>query len=279
MENKSVIWLVAVLFIVLIGAGVFGYIYYNKYQEKDEDLKTSQRAILQNEKYHQEIQKQKDDSLQILSGLIKDLNKENKDIKKKFITQVTDLQLQIASLKDSGKAIANTGIDDLGLYLDIPFQGTHSIISYSGYTRHYYNLNKNYWYLNFDFKPIDVYSTFYLDSVNVWRINTISRTPGIKLRTDYHIDPSFYSHFENINPEIFAEDKNPIILRLKASIIGSWSSNDFYRKHPIKLSMELYFNSIYGTYQPLQSYVSLGFYHDINVTKSFNSIKKVFSIF
>ncbi len=279
MQDKSIIWLVVVLFVLLVGAGIFGYIYYNKYQEKNEELATSNLTILQNEQYHREIVKQKDDSIQTLSGLVEDLNIEIKEEKGKFVTQTTELKLQLEALKDSGETISITGVDDNGTYLDVPFSGKQFIATYNGFTRHYYNLNKNYWWIDIIYDPIDVYSSFYLDSNKVWTLKTSTTAPGITLRTDYHIDPAFYSHFENLDPARFIKDKSILILKLKAGIAGSWHQDPLYKDHPVFLSAEIYYDFVYGAYHPFQKYVAFGFYYDIDLIKSFTTFKNIFSIF
>lgn len=279
MQDKSVIFLITTLFILLIGAGIFGYIYYNKYQNQGEELATSQLTIRQNEKYHVEIEKQKDDSLQTLSGLVKTLNKKNIKDEGEYATQISDLKLQIESLKDSGETSSIIDSDNLGEYLDIPFNGKKNIVAYNGFTRHYFNLNTNRWWIDFTFDPIDVTSTFYLDSNKVWKLNTVSNTKGITLRTDYHIDPAFYSHFENLDPEVFTKDKHVFILKLKAGIAGSWHEIPLYKDHPILLSAEVYYDFFFGSYHPLQKYVVFGIYKDIDLKQSFKDINKVLSIF
>ena len=276
MSNK-IIWLIVILFILIIGGGIFGYIYYNKYQDINTKLQTSQLLVTQNEKYYEEILKQKDDSLQILSGLVLDLNTEKEKIEGEYTAQVSNLKLKIKSIEDKGESIATEGKDKEGDYLDIPFSGKKSIATYNGYTRHYYESNKSFWWVNIDFDPIDVFSQFYIDNEGVWRIKTTSLTPGIVLNTDYKIDSTFYSTFKNTNSLLSKEEESLWKFKVKAGIIGSWHTNDFYRKNPVFVSAELNYDFFYTEYSPLHKYVIFGVEYDL--TSSFNIIKHIFSIF
>jgi len=276
MVSKSVIWLVITLFVVATGAGIFGYIYYTKYQNTNTSLQTSQLLVTQNEKYHAEILKQVQDSIQILSGLVIDLNNEKDKIERKYTIQVTDLKLQIGTLEDKGETISITGKDSDGIYLDIPFSGKVSIASYDGYTRYYFGLNKSFYDIALSFEPIDIFSIFYIDDEGVWKIQTESITPGISLNTDYRIDSTFYSMFKNTNSLIPREEESLFKLKIKAGIVGSWNANDFYRNRPISVSAEFNYDFFYAQYAILHNFIEFGVYYDL--TLALSSIKNIFSV-
>jgi len=280
LKNKIIIYIISGLVLLVIGVSITGYYFYKQYQATQKSLQLSKDINKQNEQYYKDVVKQKKDSLQTLAGLVKNLNKEKFDIKKKWVTQVTSLQLQIQNIKVQDTASVSNGKDSLGEYLEVSFKGKKFITSYEGYTRHYLNLKRNVYSLDLNYDPIQLRSDFYKDVDNLWKLRTVSLTPGINILTDYYIDSTFYSMLNNYN--IISNDKEEIIpfgIRLKAEVVGSWVIDSWYSQHTFDASAELYYRFLYITYHPLQKAAGFGIYYDLSLSKPLNFIKKIFSIF
>lgn len=281
MKNKIIFYVILGLSLLVIGLGITGYYFYKQYQDTQKELQVSKDINVQNEQYYKDIQNQKEDSIQVLAGLVKKLNKENFDIKKKWVTQVTSFQLQIQNIKVQDTASVSNGKDSLGEYLEVSFKGKKFITSYEGFTRHYLSLKKDIYSLGLNYDPILLHSDFYKDIDNIWKLRTISLTPGITILTDYYIDSTFYSMLDNYNNISNKKEETliPFGIRLKAEVVGSWITNSWYSQHTFDAFAELYYRFLYLTYHPLQKAAGFGVYYDLNLSKPLDFVKKIFSIF
>jgi hypothetical protein len=281
MKNKIIIYIISILLLLIIGLGITGYYFYTQYKTTKESLQLSKNINKQNDQHYKDILNQKEDSIQVLAGLIKKLNKENFDIKQKWTTQVTSLQLQIQSIQVQDTAHEISGKDSIGEYIQVSFNGKQSIINYEGFTKHYFGLNKNFYRIGITFDSIQIHSSFYRDVDNIWKIETKSLTPGVNLLVNYYIDSTFYSKLDGSgNPESDKEEElTSFGIRLKAGVVGSWMTDSWYTQHTLDASVELYYRFLHITYYPLQKAAGFGIYYDLNLSKPLNFVKKVFSIF
>jgi len=267
------------LFILVVILGTIGYFVYQKYIKTKNELDNERSISIQNTAHWNDIVKQKSDSLQSLAGLVISLNKKEFDAHKKYISQTASLQLLIDSLRVKGDAISSNGEDSLGKFIKVDFEGTKSIVKYEGNTRHYLSLNRSLYSLDINFMPIDIFSTFYRDIDGLWKIKAVSNTPGITIKQDYKIDSLFYSIMNQMDlsfvdpPE---EDNHIIGLRLRAGIAGSFDTNSWYNQHTFDLNAEFYYKYLYFSYYPLTKVASAGVYVDLDFTKVYNFMKKIF---
>jgi Tfp pilus assembly major pilin PilA len=271
----------AAILIILILSSIMIY-YYQLYSKSEENLKVEKAISKQNKAYWEDIVKQKNDSIQTLAGLVTKLNQDNIKTKEKYVLQNNSLQLQIKELRAQGSAVHSNGEDSLGKYLQIDFKGEKLIISYEGFTKHYFSLNKDIYSIGFNFDPIKVFSEFYKDVDGIWKVRTESLTSGIFLKSDYKIDSAFYDLYQR---EGIASDKQPVEethvigLRIRAGIAGVLTNNSWYNQDIFDLSAEAYYKFIYVMYNPLLKGGAIGVYYDLDLTKPFNFIKDVLSIF
>jgi transposase-like protein len=269
------------ILIILILGSIMVY-YYRLYNKSEENLKVEKAISKQNKAYWEDIEKQKNDSLQNLAGLVARLNQDNIKTEKKYVLQNTSLQLQIKKLKVQGNAIPSNGEDSLGKYIQVDFKGKKHIISYEGLTKHYFTLNKDTYEIGFNFDPIEVLSEFYKDIDGIWKVKTNSLTTGIDLKSDYKIDSAFYDLYQRagIASTDQPTDENHVVgLRVKAGIAGALTNDSWYNQHTFDVSAEAYYKFIYVMYNPLLKGGAVGVYYDLDLTKPFNFVKKVFSIF
>jgi len=275
MKNTIIKYSLIITSILVIGLGTMLYILYQKYTESLKDLEISNAKNIQNLTYMEEFKKQKDDSLQILAGKVISLNKEKKDLEKYWKTQVQTLEVKIASLQTTSPATSTTEEDSLGRYVKVTFSGKHYIVNYNGFTKHYVSTEKDIYELSLEFDPINLRSDFYRDDENIWRVKTVSLTPGITIKTDYNIDSTFYSLLQG-GGEDKEEELTPFGIRVKASIVGGWEKDTWYNQHALDLSVETYYRFLHATYQPLQKYIGVGVYYDLNLSRTLNFFQKLF---
>lgn len=270
LKNKAI--LVLILLVMLLS--FLSYYYINKYNKVTKSLQIQKRSEKQNKEYWESIIVQKSDSIQILSGLIINLNKDISLIKDKYVSQNELLQIQIEKLKSTGSGLSSNGEDSLGQYLQVKFKGKESILSFDGFTRHYFKLNKDIYNLNFVFDSIYVFSEFYMDKDKIWRVKSKSLVPGIVLKVDYKIDSTFYYLYQNNNENISYEKKDIshlVGLRLRSGIVGNFiPNNTLYNRYFFDFSAEIYYRGFYFTYHPFYKAGELGIFYDLDLTKVFS---------
>ncbi|MFA5398815.1 MAG: hypothetical protein WC346_22565, partial [Methanogenium sp.] len=196
-------------------------------------------------------------------------------LEKYWKTQVQTLEVKIASLQTTALATSTTEEDSLGKYVKVTFSGKHYIVNYNGFTKHYVSTEKDIYELSLEFDPINLRSDFYRDDKNIWRVKTVSLTPGVTIKTDYNIDSTFYSLLQGGKIEE-EEELTPFGIRIKASIVGGWEKDTWHNQHTLDLSVETYYRFLHATYQPLQKYIGVGVYHDFNLSKVLNFFQKLF---
>jgi hypothetical protein len=276
MKDKIIKYIIIGCIFLITGLGGALYIIYQKYMKSSKDLEISNAQNVQNLIYIEEFKDQKDDSLQVLAGKVISLNKEKKDLDNYWKTQVEKLEIKIASLQTSDSATAIVEKDSIGEFIKVTFSGKHYIVNYNGFTKHYVGKQNDSYKLFLDFDPINIYSEFYRDSTNIWRLKTTSLTPGITIKTDYNIDSTFYSILRGGGKVEEEEELTPFGIRIKASIVGGWEKDTWYNQHTLDLSAEMYYRFLHATYQPLQKYIGVGVYHDFNLSKVLNFFQKLF---
>ena len=276
MKQKIVKYIIGAVILLIVGLSIAVYSLYDKYIKEKEKLRISNAAIVQNEMYVEEMWKQKEDSIQVLTGRVINLNKSKEDLNKYWKTQVTKLEAYIDNIQVEDSAIAITEKDSLGEFIKVTFSGKRYIVNYNGFTKHYIAMNKSRYELNMDFDPINLRSDFFKDSQNIWRIRTESLTPGVKVKVDYNIDSTFFFLINEGGKVEEEEDLIPFGIRGKAQVVGSWESNTWYNQHTLDVSAEMYYRFLQVTYQPLQKMVGIGVYYDLNLSKFLKVLQTIF---
>jgi hypothetical protein len=271
--------IVLILIILLLISCIGGYFIYQKYKEVQIKLSVEKIISLQNKTYADDILKQKSDSINILAGQVVVLNGKIQKITGKYTSQNIALQLKIDSMRVVGDAISATGKDSIGDYIQVKFNGKKNITSFSGFTKHYNK--KDIYDISLTYDPISVTSSLFIDTDGIWRLKTISQTPGVFLKVDYAIDSNFFNMYEtsilgDIVEENQKEEDHIIGLRLYGGITGSLVQDSWYNQHTFDVNAEFYYKYIYVRYQPLIKVGSLGLFLDMNFTKIYKFIKNIF---
>ena len=284
MLEKIKNYLLIGLAILIIVIGILLYYFYTENKKAQLSITNHQNIETQNSQYQIQI-KQKSDSLQLLTGLVINLNGKNTDIKKQWISQVSSLQVQIEDLKAKGNGIESDGKDSVGEFNEVQFSGKKGIAKFNGFTKLYLKLNPVYsiYDLSLDYDTIGIFSSMFKDSLDKWRIKTITNTPGIKLKTDYRIDSTYFSHV-NTNQNFADNNKvntneQTIGIIVRGGLFQSFNNDSWVQKHPFDVSGEFYYEFLSARYKLFEKVLSVEAYYNINLTKPFKFVEKVFSIF
>jgi hypothetical protein len=199
MKNK---W----FWIILIAISMLSTIWY--LYKQNQSLKFEQAKSEQNAAAIKDILYKTRDSLQTMAVSVENLNLKNgllADENNKVKNQYRALRARYDIAIDSinilrGLAYGHMQGDSLAI---VTFNGKKSIATYDGETEmniktKFSQLN----YLNLSFETIDVRSELYLDEVdNIWKMRTISMTPGIKLRGISTLDDETFKKIKGVTDD------------------------------------------------------------------------------
>jgi len=272
--------LIAFITLVLVLVGLY---IKNEFDKKDIEIGKQATALTQQQKqYNQSLEEQKFEMEQERFSAIAELNKELDDEKadgEYWEAQTNKLQLEVAELKASGTGTSTMDSDSSGEYFRVDFNGARDLFTYEGYTKKYIDdVVPPYYWLSVKLNPINVSSTLLRDVEGLWKINTVSKTEGVKLKTESVIDSTFYNFianedFSKVNTESDNEEYIPMGLRFKLNLL--LQSAD-YLESPEQIqgdvSVEFYLYYFNATYHALHNKLSIGVFYDWNIHKSFNWI-------
>lgn len=278
---KWYIWLI--IFAAVIGITIVGVLIYNGFKAKNIEIDTANKKLVQVKKdheqalYKQKFEIEKDiyatvDSLLLIESTLK-------NNKAYWYTQTITLQARIDTLINQGEAQGSIEEDENGKYYRVDFSDKIGIMKYSGFTKYYIDESlKKYHYLSADFDSIDVSSVLYEDSTGLWKIKSISKTPGVKIRSLYNIDDSFYDYLEGMSVNIKEEkvylDYFPFGLRVKMNF--ALNENDYSKLQLTDIkgyfTAEIYYRYFNITYHAIENKISAGLMYDLNFEKTFNTL-------
>lgn len=177
---------------VLVGGLLAAYHYYYKpllLAKENAEAQNRQNTVAFADQLSKKV-----DSIQTMASQVSRLNDDlsRSEIRAgRWKALATNLQLKIDSLNVSGSAVASSGEDSEGVFYKVDFTGHRGILNYSGYTK-YYTQSNSFHHLNAWFDDIFVHSELFQDVDEIWKIQTVSLTPGVKLRATSIIDSSIY---------------------------------------------------------------------------------------
>lgn len=282
MPNKTFTWLLIVLLLLSLSGGGLAYYFYTKYDKADGQLKVSQNNVKQNKAYFDEQLKLKADSVTLMSGLVVKLNEDGFKKNKYWNLQESQYLAQIEALKAKGTGIASTGGDNNGKYAKVDFSGKYGILNFKGWTKYYENtLIKPSWSLNGEYDDINIFSKFFRDEKGIWKLETESRTPGVKVRPEYHIDSTFYNSLGDI---VFTSETEEELesFGFEVEILAGGVLVDYDRYHSNVLDMSnisMYYDNFKLGYYPFMKGIAAGFDYKFDLTKLKNVVNKIISIF
>lgn len=186
--------------IILLILG-FGYWTYNLYAE-------NQRLKYEKAKTEQNVQAEKDlltkarDSLQTMAASVENLNQkngtladENNKTKNEYRALKARYDIAIANINAGGvgKTACTDSVDT------VKFSGKKDIASFSGQTITQLKTCTSTWNLDISFDAIDVRSQLYFDETdNLWKMKTISMSPGVTLRGISTIDEETFKKMKGV---------------------------------------------------------------------------------
>jgi len=269
--------------LALIGVTLGAVYSYNQITDRSEVIATKDKHIAQMEASHaEELVKQKYEIEKNLYATIDSLAYINSKIKRDgnyWYTQSVDLKLQISDLESQGAAQASSGEDSLGAYYKTDFSGKVGILKYKGFTKYYISSEiPSFHYLFTSADPIEVLSSLYRDNAGLWKINTISKTPDVRLKTEYVIDSTFYAYISGAPSgtigKVEYKEYNDIGLRFKMNFMLNPEEYSKISWRDIKglFTAEFYYSYFNVTYHALDNRFSMGVVYDINLDKFWKNL-------
>lgn len=188
-------WIILIILIV-------SYFMYNLYTE-NRQLKFATAKVKQNELAYLDSLNRTKDSIQVMVSFVDNLNQkildisnENSNLKKNIYAVNTKYEIaidliDILNIKVNGYMQGDSVI--------VPFEGKEKIVTYLGKTVMNTKTKEYTYSLKLIFDDIDARSELFLDETDsIWKLRTISMSPGIKLRGISTIDDDVFQKFSKI---------------------------------------------------------------------------------
>ena len=194
LKNKW-FWIISLMLVV-------SYFAYNLYTE-NQQLKFESAKSKQNELAYLDSLNKAKDSIQVIASYVADLNQkvlntstENKKVNNEIHALKAKYEIAIDSINILNKKTKGYIIGDSVI---VPFEGKQIIATYTGNTLMNIKTKESTYSLKILFDDIDTRSELFLDeSDNMWKMRTISMTPGIKLRGISILDENVFRKISGI---------------------------------------------------------------------------------
>jgi hypothetical protein len=194
----------------LIAIVAYGYSLYNQNQELllEIDKRKQNEAAL-----YDEWTKSKD-SVQTLTVRVGNLNKDSISSNDEYIALKTKYQIALTTIEILDRPADTIVVS--GDSVTVPFSGKEGIASYVGSTTANIKTKTGVVSLKLSFSDIETTSELFLDETdNLWKIRTVSLSPGVKLRGLSTIDDDTFRKIRG-TPE--SEDSSLRTLALGGSV-------------------------------------------------------------
>ena len=190
-------------FWIILLVSALSYFVYNLYTE-NQQLKFENAKSKQNELAYTDSLTRVKDSIQVMTSYVEDLNKkvsissnENKKLNKEVYALKAKYEIAIDSIYILNKKVNGYMSGDSAI---VPFEGKEKIVTYVGRTIFNIKSKEGTVSLKLTFDDVDARSELFLDeSDNVWKMRTISMSPGIKLRGISIIDENVFRKLSGIS--------------------------------------------------------------------------------
>jgi len=154
------------LAILLLGAGIFGTIYYVKYENKIEEYKAAKDSLYisqQNENALEDQLTQVVDSVQNLSLFVDQLTNNLIEEKRRYNILLSNYSILLDSISviDSGIVTIQDSV------IRIDFSGIKGKVTYDGWTKYFVETREGTYSVNIKVDPIKVQTEVYADSNNI----------------------------------------------------------------------------------------------------------------
>lgn len=196
---------IPVKYYIYIGIfAVFAFLVWKVYSNNAE----LERVRLEAQKNEQNLQATKDlakvraDSITVLAVFVQRLNDSNIAKDRLILALRTENQLfldSIVVLNERGDTVL---IQDSTV--TVPFRGSKGIVDYAGNTVANIHTNQSTYRLNLSFpRPVELTSEIFRDPTdNLWKVRSISRTPGVSVKGVSTIDNEIWQEIESqLKPE------------------------------------------------------------------------------
>lgn len=180
--------------VILLGIIVGGYVYVSNLKATIQEQENTIVINKQNEEAYKNQIQMKEDSLQDYAIFVKDLQKDIKDEKKKYVVLEQKYKLLINSVNviDSN---ANVIVLEDSI-IKVEFKGVKGKVEYEGNTKYYVKTQEGTYSIEITIKPSNIVSTVYIDSSGI-------------VRNEVYVDGALIDNAEtDIDSAIFLAIKN-----------------------------------------------------------------------
>jgi len=240
-----------------------------------EEVETTTAMVNQNKAAYEDQLNQQADSIQTLAVAVEDLNSEakrSKEDRDKYFALSSSYKSKLDSIQVSGSGIVGLESDSLGQYGKVTFSGRKLFAYYSGWTKYYIGSGRYFWDLSLGFDTLETYSDLIQEN-DLWKIRTVSLTPGVKIMTRHAIDSTLFVGLRSAQPK--DDDRIPSFgLRLKGNV--ATTKSDIEQKNVkglgFDVSAEAYYKYYNVTYYPLTGVLSGGFVANFDIGRFLSRI-------
>lgn len=177
---------------IALVVGSFYYLY-----SENRRLEAEKRELQQNTAFVADSLSKMKDSVQTLAVKVGNLQNESKTWKDKYIAVNTRYQISLDTIKvlkqkvDSIKVVGDT--------VTVPFDGTQGIASYKGQTEANIRTKQGTHSIQISFADIETQSALFFDEKDkLWKIRTLSLSPGVKLRGISTVDEETFRRISSL---------------------------------------------------------------------------------
>ena len=164
--------------LAIVVVGVWVYSLYTKNQQ----LEAERRTLQQNTAFVTDSLSKMKDSVQTISVKVGNLQIESDEWRGKYLAISTRYQISLDTIKVLKKRVFLAQIigDSIGI---VPFEGMDGIASYKGQTQINIKSGEGSYSIQIAFSDIETQAEMFYDEVDkLWKIRTVSLSPGVKLR-------------------------------------------------------------------------------------------------
>ena len=189
---------------IAIGVITLGIWVYSLYAQ-NQQLQAEKRALQQNTAFVADSLNKKVDSLQTIAVKVGDIQSKATEWKNKYLAVSTKYQISLDTISILKKRVDSVQV--VGDTVTVPFEGTQGIASYKGQTEANIRTKQGTHSIRIAFSEVETQSVlFYDETAKLWKIRTLSLSPGVKLRGLSTVDDETYRKISSIAQ---IQDKTP----------------------------------------------------------------------
>jgi len=186
-------WTWIIIAVIAASIYVYGVVQENRELRAENEKRQQNEAAVQDSLFKMK------DSVQTLAVKVGNLQSEVGELNGDYVAVNTKYQIALDTIKELRKRGTSKVIgDSIGI---VEFHGTKGIATYDVRTEINVKSNENNYSIEIAFADIETQSTLYYDDADkLWKIRTLSLSPGVKLRALSIIDDETYRKIQGLTP-------------------------------------------------------------------------------